>query len=254
MKGIKMKNAIDFIRFALSHAKRETVPVGAQLPLDIEECGTEPWEYLFGTTGLKVTDEILNRKYKEYYRFKGWSRESYDLVTENWAARQVIATDCQGMLSVYLGMDVNPNFCYMCWCTKKGLISSIERPFVLGEAVFFRNNENRMCHIGFICGFLDGEPLVVEARGLRFGVCVTKLSERPWSHRGLIAKQLIYDENCYDEQIRLSVQKPMIQGDAVLHLQKALNSLGYYCGNADGKCGNLTMNGIREFVEAHCCA
>ena len=46
-----MKNAIDFVRFALSHAKRETIPAGAQIPLDIEECGTSPWEYLFGTTG-----------------------------------------------------------------------------------------------------------------------------------------------------------------------------------------------------------
>lgn len=45
-----MKNAIDFVRFALSHAKRETIPAGAQIPLDIEECGTSPWEYLFGTT------------------------------------------------------------------------------------------------------------------------------------------------------------------------------------------------------------
>lgn len=30
-----MKNAIDFVRFALSHAKRETIPAGAQIPLDI---------------------------------------------------------------------------------------------------------------------------------------------------------------------------------------------------------------------------
>ena len=54
-----MKNAIDFVRFALSHAKRETIPAGAQIPLDIEECGTSPWEYLFGTTGNIVTQDRL---------------------------------------------------------------------------------------------------------------------------------------------------------------------------------------------------
>ena len=53
-----MKNAIDFVRFALSHAKRETIPAGAQIPLDIEECGTSPWEYLFGTTGNIVTQDL----------------------------------------------------------------------------------------------------------------------------------------------------------------------------------------------------
>lgn len=59
-----MKNAIDFVRFALSHAKRETIPAGAQIPLDIEECGTSPWEYLFGTTGNIVTQDLLNRRFR----------------------------------------------------------------------------------------------------------------------------------------------------------------------------------------------
>ena len=63
-----MKNAIDFVRFALSHAKRESIPLGAELPLDIEECGTEPWEYLFGTTGVVVTQELLERRFDSFYK------------------------------------------------------------------------------------------------------------------------------------------------------------------------------------------
>ena len=247
-----MKNAIDFVRFALSHAKRETIPMGAQLPLDISECGSEPWEYLFGTTGNKVTKDLLERKFNDYYSKRGWSRAEYNTATENWAEKKTTVCDCQGLLDVYLGMDVNSNYCYSCWCTEKGRINSIDRPFVLGEAVFYSSNNERMTHVGFICGFLAGEPLVVEARGIRYGVCVTKLSERPFNYRGLVTKQLIYDEDCYDEQIILFVTKPMIQGDAIKSLQTALNSLGYYCGAADGKCGVLTMNGVNEFVEAHC--
>ena len=80
---------------------------------------------------------------------------------------------------------------------------------------------------------------------------VTKLSERPWTHRGLVTRQLIYDENCYDEQIVLAITKPMLQGAAIRNLQAALNALGYYCGTVDGKCGKLTMSGVHEFVEAH---
>ena len=247
-----MKNAIDFIRFALSHAKRESIPLGAQLPLDISECGTEPWEYLYGTTGHKVTKDLLDRKFNDYYSKKGWTRASFDQATENWAEKKVTVCDCQGLLDVYLGMDVNSNYCYSCWCTDKGSLSSINRPYVIGEGVYFSNSDSRMTHVGFVCGFLNGEPLVVEARGLRFGVCVTKLSERPWTHRGIISKQLIYDEDCHDEQIRLTVTSPMIQGEAIKSLQSALNSLGYYCGSVDGKCGVLTMGGVNEFVEAHC--
>lgn len=246
-----MKNAIDFVRFALSHAKRETIPLGAQLPLDIEECGSEPWEYLFGTTGQPVTQNLLERKFSDYYGKKGWSRERYDIATENWAAKKVMVCDCQGLLDAYLGMDVNANYCYSAWCTDKGSMEAINRQYVLGEGVFYQNSSGRMGHVGYVCGFLAGEPLVVEARGLNYGVCVTKLSERPWTHRGLVTKQLIYDESCYDEQIVLSITKPMIQGDAVMHLQSALNALGYYCGKVDGKCGKNTMSGVSEFVEAH---
>ena len=54
-----MKNAVDFIRFALSHAKPETIPPGAKLPLETDECGTSPWEYLPGTAGDRVTEEML---------------------------------------------------------------------------------------------------------------------------------------------------------------------------------------------------
>lgn len=115
-----MKNAIDFVRFALSHAKRETIPAGAQIPLDIEECGTSPWEYLFGTTGNIVTQDLLNRRFSEYYSKRGWTRERFDRATENWAARRVTVCDCQGLLDVFVGVDVNAHYCYAAWCTEKG--------------------------------------------------------------------------------------------------------------------------------------
>lgn len=246
-----MKNAIDFIRFALSHAKRETIPLGAELPLDIEECGTDPWGYLFGTTGHTATKELLDLKFNSYYSKKGWSRASFDTATEGWSLGKFKVCDCQGLLDVYLGTDVNANYCYSGWCTEKGSIDEIDRTYRIGEAVFYQNQNGNMSHVGWVCGFLCGEPLVVEARGLRYGVCVTKFSERPWTHRGLVTRQLIYDENCYDEPVILSITQPMIQGEAIKNLQAALNSLGYYCGSVDGKCGKLTMGGIAEFVEAH---
>ena len=44
---------------------------------------------------------------------------------------------------------------------------------------------------------------------------------------------------------------PMMQGDNIKALQKALNGLGYDCGSADGKAGAKTMAGIAAFVAAH---
>ncbi len=249
-----MKNAIDFIRFALSHAKPETIPLGAKLPLDLEECGTSPWEYLPGTAGDRVTEEMLDSKFTDFYRLIGWTRERFDHLTENFVRCGAVASSSQGLLTAYTGMEATPNYCYSAWCTEKGEIDKMSRPFAVGEAVFFKDEDGRAVHTGFICGFLGGEPLVVEARGLASGVCVTKLSERPWTHRGLVTKRLIYDEGCYEEQVILSVREPMLQGEAIRLLQQALNTLGYFCGRADGKCGENTMRGVHEFVETHAAA
>lgn len=246
-----MKNAKDFVRFALYHAKAETIPAGAVLPLDAEECGRDPWEYLPGTAGEAVSEELLEGRFNDYYRHFGWTRERFDHMTENFVVKGVHACDSQGLLSAFTGLAATPNFCYSAWCTDKGEIGKIRRPYAIGEALFFSDEDGRKVHTGFVCGMLGGEPLVVEARGLGFGVCVTRLGERPWTHRALITKQLLYDESCYDEQIVLSLKSPMIQGEAVRALQLALNQLGYFCGAADGKCGENTMMAVRDFVDAH---
>ena len=246
-----MKNAIDFITYALTHVKPESIPEGAQLPVGAEECGREPWEYLYGTTGNVITKELLEERYEHFYGKKGWSREAFNIATENWPLKKRRATDCQGLLDSFLGTDVTANYCYSAWCTERGSVDEIERPYEIGEAVFYMNGEGRMTHVGFICGFLNGEPLAVEARGIRFGVVVTRFSERPWTHRGLVTGMLSYD-NCHrDEPVILSVKTPMIQGEHIEHLQKALNALGYYCGKVDGKLGRITMSGVREFVSRH---
>lgn len=247
-----MKLASDFIKFALSHARRESIPEGARLPLDAEECGCEPWEYLWGTTGAVATEALLNERFSSFYGKKGWTREAFDIATENWTIKRVRVTDCQGLLDCFLGTDVNANYCYQAWCTEKGGITSIERAYEIGEAVFYRNGDGRMTHVGFICGFgADGEPLAVEARGIRYGVCVTRVCDRPWTHRGLVTRKLEYNDEFRDEPLVLCITSPMIQGEMISHLQKSLNALGYFCGAADGKCGRLTLAGVKAFVAAH---
>lgn len=246
-----MKKAIDFIIYALTHAKSESIPDGAKLPIDADECGTEPWEYLYGTTGCRVTKELLDERFENHYSRKGWTREAFDRTTGSWPILKRRATDCQGLLDSFLGTDVTANYCYSAWCTERGSIETVERPFEIGEALFYMNADGRMTHVGFVCGFLNGEPLAVEARGIRYGVVVTRFSERPWTHRGLVSVRLSYDDSMRDEPVTLSVTKPMIQGECIKRLQLALNALGYYCGLPDGKCGRVTMNGVRAFAIRH---
>lgn len=193
-------SVLDFIRWALTHVKRESIPDGSRLLIPIEECGTDPWEYLYGTSGSACTQRLLDRKYEDPYKGWDWPRDIYDRATAGWVKNEQVVCDCQGLLDAYctqvLGIktDLSANGCYVRWCTDAGRTRDISRAYVIGEAVFRVNDYGTMKHIGWICGFAaDGEPLVIEERGLSYGCVVTRLSGRGWTHRGLMTIRFRYD-------------------------------------------------------------
>ena len=257
-----MTNVLDFIRWALTHVNPDTVPSGAVLANGTAtNVGTEPWHYLYGTVRTKTTAARIAERWRNYYSSHGWSREAYDNATAEMKPDDY-ATDCQGLLDAYLTYvqgektDVNADYNYRKWCTGKGKISEVERPYELGEAVFMANSRGKISHVGWICGLdADGEPLVVEARGLSYGVVVTRLKERAWTHRGLMTKKFDYKE---DEPMatKFEVIKPMLKGDGVIEMQKALNANGYTDDNGnklveDGKWGSKSQAAFRKLLEAH---
>ena len=256
-----MTNILDFIRWALTHVNPNTVPSGAVLANGTaSNIGTEPWHYLYGTVKSKTTAARIEERWRNHYS-KTWTREAYDRATACMSPGD-FATDCQGLLDAYLTYelgektDINADYNYRKWCTGKGKISEIERPYKLGEAVFMANSRGKMSHVGWICGLdSDGELLVVEARGLSYGVVITRLEDRPWTHRGLMTKKFDYKE---DEPMatKFEVIKPMLKGDGVKAMQNALNVNGYTDdnGNAleeDGKWGSKSQAAFRKLLEAH---
>ena len=257
-----MTNILDFIRWALTHVDPNTVPSGAVLANGTAtNVGAEPWHYLYGTVRTKTTQSRIAERWKNYYSSHGWSKESYNNATAKMQPDDY-ATDCQGLLDAYMTYvqgektDVNADYNYRKWCTGKGKTSEIERPYELGEAVFMANSGGKMKHIGWICGLdVDGEPLVVEARGLSYGVVVTRLEDRPWTHRGLMKKKFDYKG---DEPMatKFEVIKPMLKGDGVKAMQNALNVNGYTDDNGDalvedGKWGSKSQAAFRKLLEAH---
>ena len=257
-----MTNVLDFIRWALTHVDSSTVPSGAVLANGTAtNVGTEPWHYLYGTVRTKTTPSRINERWENFYSFHGWSREAYDNVTAKMQPDDY-ATDCQGLLDAYLSYvqgektDINADYNYRKWCTGKGKTSEIERPYELGEAVFMANSGGKMKHIGWVCGTdSDGEPLIVEARGLSYGVVVTRLEDRAWTHRGLMTKKFDYKED-KPMATKFEVIKPMLKGDGVIEMQKALNANGYTDDNGnelveDGKWGSKSQAAFRKLLEAH---
>lgn len=251
-----MYNVNDFIKWALTHVKSESLVDGAELALPPSECAAEPWEYLYGSVRVQTNQATLDRYYEQHY-YKQMTRAQYDAITAAWS-RTGYATDCQGLLDAYLTYekgeptDINAEANWRYWCDDKALIGETERAYRIGEAVFRANDEGSMIHVGWVCGFDGAEPLIVEARSIRYGVLITRLSKRNFTHRALMSKKFDYSEEG-NMPIILKKTTPMIQGEMIKSLQAALNGLGYTDSSGkklseDGKCGTRTMEAVTAFA------
>lgn len=252
----------DFVVWALTHADLKTIPLKATLPAARDKCGIEPWHYLFGTIAALTTKATIEERWKNHYS-KSWTREAYDNATAGFYPNDR-ATDCQGLLDAYctlvLGQktDINAQMNYRDWCDEKGRIDEIKRSWRIGEAVFMQNTSSKkMTHIGWICGFgKDGAPLVVEARGIWYGVVVTKLADRPWSHRGIMSKKFEYEpmnEDQFADCLPFADATPMYRGEAYRAMQKALNLARYTDYEdkpleEDGKWGKRSQSALEKFM------
>lgn len=225
-----MENVLNFIKFALAHAHKETLPKGANVPFAVGE--EDAWEYLWGTTGNVCTQSLLDRKYRNTYS-KEMSRAEFDKVTKGWVENKVHVSDCEGYLDAYLHIDKSANQNYNEFCTEKGLIAAISRPFVIGEAVF-NGSGIKKTHVGWVCGFLKNDVLVVENRGFKFGVVITRMSERPWKYRGLMTKKFTYtDDYPLPDPVEFVFYRDLkkgCDGDDVIELKKLLIEHGYSDG------------------------
>ena len=264
-----MYDISEFICWALSHIKKESIPAGAELPVPTRRCGTEPWNYLYGSVRVRTTQAMLDLYYKQHYQ-KTMTRARFDALTANWP-RDGFATDCQGLLDAFLtyekgaATDINADMNYRLWCTEKGGIAEIDRPFAIGEAVFRAGGSGRMEHVGWVCGFAGGEPLIVEALGIASGVVITKLAERNFTHRGIMSamfgdyavKPKANEENENEAgAVRFEQRSPMQRGDAFLAMQHALNFSGFTDGDGkalaeDGKWGRRSQSAFLKLLSAH---
>ena len=244
-----MKTPKQFFQYLMSYVK-DYYPDG-----DYYGCcaiSTNPGEYLFGTTGEIVTQEILDERFENHYKNK-MTREQYDKYTSGWVRRKCRVFDCQGFLDFFVGKNVTADYCYNNWCTEKGKITDEMKAYLatrnaLGCAVF-EDNGTKKNHIGFIVGNLNGDPLIVEARGIAYGVCMTRLSERNFTYYGRPNKVIEFPESTI-KPVRISVDNTNncnANIDRIRALQIMLTAYGYPA-IPDGKIGVKTRSAFSDFL------
>lgn len=242
--------ALDFIAWGLTHADMGGVPEDAVLPIPREYCGADPAHYLLGTIWTLTTPENIKAVYDRHYAGK-YTWEKFSELTAGWKPTER-ATDCQGLNDAFLrfiweggdgATDASADECYKAWCGEKGKLAD---PGALktGAAVF-KGTDSKKTHVGFICGYSGEGPLVLEAQGIKYGVRVNLLKDRPaFRYYGIMDAKYDYSEGeSYPASpLPLDVSKPMHSGQGYAAMQEALNLLGYKDGEGrplvtDGKWG-----------------
>ena len=99
----------------------------------------------------------------------------------------------------------------------------------------------------------DGDWYLIEARGVNYGVVMTKLKSRNPNYWGLMTKYFDYENSAViTPTIYRLGDRPLkngSEGDDVKELQTNLIELGYDCGRwgADGDFGDATEMAVKDF-------
>lgn len=193
---------LDFIRWALTHVDPNVLPEpidGAEYPLaaPFDCCGTEPWHFFHGADGEYTTRDFIARKWNERY-CNEMSRDAYDSAVAHMRAFDR-AVNSIGLLRAYM-LDNrmfpvrNAQKAYEL-CTHVSAIKDTTRPYILGEVLFCEpQNIGQKTMLGFVCGNPGRDPYIVESRNFFRGVTLTRVGERPWTHRGLLSGIFSYEE------------------------------------------------------------
>lgn len=170
-----------------------------------------------------------------------------------------ICTDCSGLIYGYRGKNVGSSQLYQNASKKIPIAKSDSFP--IGTVVW------KSGHVGIYIGKENGIPMVVEAKGINYGVVKTRLKDTNWVY-GLLFNDISYADvktvdlgmsNPYAYPKR--VIKLLSRGEDVKWVQFALRQAGFnipfeYGGKkynevkVDGVAGNITVAAIKAFQQS----
>ena len=220
---------------------------------------------------IKLFKQALNEGWGYIWGGSGetWTQAKQDAATrdmtvqygQKWVGKRV--ADCSGLFSwafKSLGgyMYHGSNTMWKKYCITQGKLNNGKRDdgemLKPGSAVFLcKKNSTDYYHVGLYIG----DNYVIEAKGTRYGVVKSKVSE--WTHwaelKGVsYATEVSVNNTVTYTQLGQRVLKkvsPCMEGEDVKMLQNKLNSLGYSCGSADGLFGIKTENALKKFQLAN---
>lgn len=185
-----------------------------------------------------------------------------------WRAHAKRVFDCQGLVEGYyldmtgVNVDTKARYNYANWCGIKGsgMIPADRR--VPGAAVFWGTSAATIHHVGYLYKPVSankpaGDWYIIEARGVNYGVVMTRLNSRKPNYWGWMTKYFDYTGSTSvvtpTRALGERELKKGMKGDDVVELQTILISLGFDLPKygADGEYGSETEKSVKYFQKAY---
>lgn len=223
-----------------------------------------------GYMDLSVTDV------KSSWKENGWYYTQYSgnqrTQALKWRKECTRVWDCNGMAEgiyeLFSGenIDSKARYNYAQWCDPKGSGMIPTKYRVPGAAVFWSGSgASSIHHVAYLLkpvksGEPDGDWYIIEAKGVMYGVVMSKLYSRKPNYWGLMTKYFDYsdtDAGDFSAPSELHLGDRQLtngcEGNDVKELQTNLIRLGYSCGSwgADGDFGDCTELAVRKFQKAN---
>lgn len=186
-----------------------------------------------------------------------------------WRENAKRVWDCnglaEGIYQDWSGVDINTKarYNYSGWCGTKGTGIVPVKHRKAGVAVFWGEKASTITHVAYLYKPVDASKpeadwYIIEARGVAYGVVMTKLLTRKPNFWGYMDKYFDYADADYVASSPELGERVLIngmEGDDVKAMQEALIKLGYSCGKwgADGEFGDATEAAVEKFQKDHGC-
>lgn len=212
--------------------------------------------YFYGAKMQTLTEQLIASMKKMYPKTV---TKEYVQKARNKGMVGKICTDCSGLIYGYRGKNVGSSQLYQT-ASKRIPIAKFES-FPIGTMVW------KSGHVAVYIGMENGIPMVVEAKGINYGVVKTRLKDTNWVY-GLLFSDISYGDVKTND---LGMSNPYAypsrtirwgcRGEDVKWVQFALRQAGFnipftYNGKTynevkiDGVAGNITVAAIKAFQQS----
>ena len=214
--------------------------------------------YIMGATGQDPKKWAKNSWWFTQYSGSQKTKALY------WREHAARVWDCNGMAEGiykdYTGTSINTyaRMNYSTWCSPKGKGMIPVKYRVPGAAIFWGTTASEIHHVAYLYkpvveGKPDGDWYIIEAKGVMYGVVMSKLYARNPGYWGWMTKYFDYENAGENTPSDTTTDYPMLrngdENEYVKMLQNELIELGYDLGKwgADGDFGDCTEIAVKKF-------